>query len=203
MKKSLIFIIPIILALVSIGVASYYFSDDLRKQNLSDTKSTGEATIGGSFTLTDQDNHQVNDGQFRGKYMLVFFGFTNCPDICPVGLAVLTDVMEQLGDDAKKVQPIFISIDPERDTPERLKEFLANFDPSIIGLTGTPEQIKAVESAYKVYASKLENEDMPGGYNVDHSGFMYLMDKNAKYVKHFTYNAEATKMASDIKASID
>jgi protein SCO1/2 len=135
--------------------------------------------------------------------MLVFFGFTSCPSICPVGMATITHVMEELGDDASKVQPVFISVDPEQDTPARLKEFLANFHPSIIGLTGTTEQIKAVESAYKVYAAKSESKDMPSGYNVDHSGFIYLMDKNGEYLRHCSYDEKPDKLTSDIKEAIN
>lgn len=164
--------------------------------------STGKAAIGGSFTLTDQNGNQVSDSQFRGRHMLVFFGFTSCPSICPVGMATLTQVMEQLGDDGENVQPIFITVDPETDTPARMKEYLANFHPSIIGLTGTPEQIKAVESAYKVYASKTEDKSMPTGYNVDHSGFIYLMDKNGEYLRHCSYDENPEKLASDIKEAI-
>lgn len=165
--------------------------------------STGKADIGGSFTLTDQNGKQVSDSQFRGKYMLVFFGFTSCPSICPVGMATITQAMEKLGDNANKVQPIFITVDPETDTPARMKEFLANFYPSVIGLTGTPEQIKAVESAYKVYAAKSVNKDMPGGYNVDHSGFIYMMDKNGEYLQHCSYDEKPEKLASDINEAIN
>ena len=161
--------------------------------------SSGKAAIGGSFTLTDQNGNQVSDRQFRGKTMLVFFGFTSCPSICPVGLATLTQVMEQLGNDGKRVQPVFITVDPETDTPARMKEFLTNFHPAILGLTGTPEQINAVQSAYKVYATKVESKDMPGGYNVDHSGFIYLLDKQGEYSAHFQYQDAAPDIANAIR----
>lgn len=194
-------IIVLILVAAVFGAGFYFF---LPVAHLPEELSTGEAQIGGSFTLTDQNGKQVSDRQFRGKYMLVFFGFTSCPSICPVGMATITQVMEKLevDGDASKVQPIFISVDPETDTPAKVKEYLSNFHSSIIGLTGTPEQIKAVESAYKVYAAKSANKDMPGGYNVDHSGFIYLMDKNGEYLRHCSYDEKPEKLASDIEEAI-
>ena len=200
MKSASIVIALIVLAL---GVGLFIAEKQGRLSFASNETSTGKADIGGGFTLTDQNGNQVSDSQFRGKYMLVFFGFTSCPSICPVGMATLTQVMEQLGDDASKVQPVFITVDPETDTPARMKEFLANFHPSIVGLTGTPEQIKAVESAYKVYAAKSKDKNMPGGYNVDHSGFIYLMDKNGEYLRHCAYDETSAKLTSDIKEAIE
>lgn len=166
--------------------------------------STGKADIGGKFTLTDQDGHQVSDSEFRGKYMLVFFGFTSCPSICPVGMATLTQVMEKLekDGDADKIQPIFITVDPETDTPKKMKEYLANFHSSIIGLTGTQAQLDAVQKEYKVYASKVKDKSMPSGYNVDHTGFIYLMDKNGEYLRHCAYNETPAKLASDIEEAL-
>jgi protein SCO1 len=199
MRNTLLFFV---LVAIAIGGGLYFFSPEFKAQRLPQDTSTGEAQIGGAFTLTDQNGKQVSDSQFRGKHMLVFFGFTSCPSICPVGLATLTQVMEQLGDDASKLQPVFITVDPETDTPKRMKEFLTNFHPSIVGLTGTLEQIKAVESDYKVYAAKSEDKNMPGGYNVDHSGFVYLMGKDGKYLEHFTYDAEPKKLVNDIKEAI-
>lgn len=200
MIKSVVIVIALIAA--ALGAGLYFFSPEFQAQRLPQERSTGKADIGGSFTLTDQNNQQVSDSQFRGKYMLVFFGFTSCPSICPVGLATLTQTMEQLGDKGKAVAPIFITVDPETDTPARMKEFLTNFHPSIAGLTGTPEQIKAVESAYKVYAAKSKDENMPGGYNVDHSGFIYLMDKNGEYLSHYTYDQAAEAIVKDVRRVI-
>lgn len=192
----------IIIALIAMALgAGLYFSGQVKRDNAPEA-SQGKADIGGSFTLTDQNNQQVSDSQFRGKYMLVFFGFTSCPSICPVGMATLTQAMEQLGGDASKVQPIFISVDPEQDTPQRVKEFIENFHPSIVGLTGTPEQIKAVESAYKVYAAKSEDKNMPGGYNVDHSGFIYLMDKQGEYLAHFNYQDSAADIVKTVRQAL-
>ncbi len=200
MKNALIFIL---LVTVAIGAGIYFFSPEFNAQRLSRDTYTGEAQIGGGFTLTDQNGKPRSDAEFRGKYMLVFFGFTNCPSICPPGMMNMTQAMESLGEANKNIVPIFITVDPERDTPERMKEFLSNFYPSFIGLTGKPEDAKAVESAYKVYSSKVEAKDQPDGYMMDHSGFIYLMDRNGKYLTHFTYDAEPKKLVSGIKEAIN
>lgn len=189
----------IVIILLSLGAGLIIAK---KPERMSQETSTGEAAIGGGFTLTDQNGNRMSDTNFRGKYMLVFFGFTSCPSICPVGMATLTQVMEQLGEDADKVQPIFITVDPETDTPAQMKKYLANFHPSIIGLTGTPQEIEAAQSAYKVYAARSADKNMPGGYNVDHSGYVYLMDKDGKYLEHFTYDAEPKKLINDIKEAI-
>lgn len=195
-------LIVIVLVAAALSAGLYFFSPEFNRSRLPEERSSGEVAIGGSFTLTDQNGNRVSDTQFRGKYMLVFFGFTSCPSICPVGMATLTQAMEQLGDNASKLQPIFITVDPETDTPAQMKKYLANFHPSIIGLTGTLEEIEAAQSAYKVYASKLADKDMTGGYNVDHSGYVYLMGKDGKYLQHFTYDAEPKKLVKDIREAM-
>lgn len=149
----------------------------------------GVALIGGDFTLVNQDGIVVTDKDFYGRVMLVFFGFTHCPDVCPVTSATFAKALELLGDRAGLVAPIFISVDPQRDTPEVLKEYLANIDARIIGLTGTQEQIKQVAATYKAYFSKSKTVD--GNENVDHSGFIYVMDKKGVYVQHFSYDTKA------------
>lgn len=193
------------------------------------TPGQNEALIGGAFTLTSQDGKVVKDTDFSGRIMLVFFGFTHCPDICPVSMATLSQVMQSLGTSANQVTPVFITVDPTRDTPEALKEYLANFDSRIVGLTGTDEQIAQAASAYKAYyaqalsdgdgrqekdyqpehhahgASGELQEDAPeetslsGDYNVDHSGFIYMMGKDGKYLRHFAYNASADDIMAALK----
>jgi cytochrome oxidase Cu insertion factor (SCO1/SenC/PrrC family) len=148
------------------------------------------------FTLTDVNNKKVSDASFRGKQMLVYFGFTNCPMICPTDMKYISDVLEKLGDKKSQIATIFITVDPERDTPEQIKTFLSNFDSSIIGLTGTVEEIKKVQDSYKVYSAKTE-EKITNGYNVDHSAFIYLMDEQGKYKAHFNGK---TKIEEIIKA---
>jgi protein SCO1/2 len=153
------------------------------------TKVATSTAIGGDFTLTDQNGKPVKDADFRGKLMLVFFGFTHCPEICPTTVSTLSKVMTALGDKADKMAPVFISVDPKRDTPKVMKEYLANFDKRIVALTGTPQEVKKAADAYKIYFSI--NKDSKTGeedYQVDHSTIVYMMDKNGQYVRHFSYN---------------
>ncbi|MFO0389134.1 MAG: SCO family protein [Alphaproteobacteria bacterium] len=181
---------------------------------------TGEARIGGAFTLTDQIGRVRTDMDFRGKVMVVFFGFTHCPDICPVTIATLSSLMELLGDKAAQVAPIFITVDPKRDTSEVMKTYLQNFDSRIIGLTGSNKSIKNTVDAYKAYYStrfKKEEEndteptvekahpdahaghDAGDNYLMDHSGYIYVMDKEGRYVKHFPYNVSEQELADELK----
>lgn len=138
----------------------------------------GDATtqgVGGAFSLIDQNGHPVTEKSWPGKYLLVFFGFTNCPDVCPVTLDKLTAVLHQLGDDdADKVQTLFITVDPARDKPNVLKDYVGHFHKSILGLTGSEDQVKAAEQAYKVFTAR---HDSPNGhdYSFDHSTFVYFM----------------------------
>ncbi|MDX1974628.1 MAG: SCO family protein [Rickettsiales bacterium] len=164
-------------------------------------RSVGEAAIGGPFVLTNQDGQTVREEDFRGKLMLVFFGFTHCPDVCPTSAASLSQVMKQLGDKATQVAPIFISVDPKRDTPAVVKSYFANFDPRIVALTGDDEAVKQAASAYKVYYAAVA---MDGGndYMVNHSSFIYLMDKKGKYLQHFAYDAPADDITKAVKTRL-
>lgn len=131
--------------------------------------------IGGPYTLTDQDGSARTEQDFKGDYKLIYFGFTYCPAICPTELAKISAVMNQLPEEtAEKIQPLFITIDPERDTVEVMKDYISLFHPKLIGLTGTPEQIEAVKDAYRVYAKKVQDETM-NDYTMDHSSFIYFM----------------------------
>lgn len=147
---------------------------------------SGTALIGGPFALTDQHGKKVTDADFRGRHMLVFFGFTNCPDICPAGLQLIAAALDKLGDKAANVTPIFVSVDPERDTPEKLATYVKNFDDRIVGLTGTPEEVAAVAKAYRVFYEKTPNEKTPSNYGMNHTSIIYLMGPDGAYVAHFT-----------------
>ncbi len=157
-----------------------------------------EAKIGGTFILQDQNGQTKTEKDLLGKYNIVFFGFTNCPDMCPTGLTVISQVMTALGNKASNIIPIFITVDPNNDRPEVLKRYLNNFYRNIIGLTGDEAHIKQVQDAYKVFATKVEQPSVPNGYTMDHSAFIYLMDKNGKYVNHFSYNDSVEKITSVI-----
>lgn len=170
------------------------------KENASDLppdSSSGKAQVGGAFTLIDSDGKTRSDTEFRGKNMLVFFGFTHCPHICPTTMGTITSTMNLLGDKAALIAPIFITIDVKNDTPARLKEYFANFDSRIVALTGNDEQIKAVASAYKTYYAQQE------GGMMDHSSLLYLMNTQGEYVAHFAYDiapdALAKKLLENIK----
>lgn len=155
---------------------------------------SGKALVGGPFNLTNENGEHVTDKDFRGRHMLVFFGFTHCPDICPASLQLISAAMENLGDKADRITPIFVSVDPERDTPEKLHEYIKNFDPRLVGLTGTPEEIAEVTKAYKVYFKKVPNEAAPDDYGMDHTGIIYLMDPRGQYVAHFTPTTTVEQM---------
>ena len=156
----------------------------------------GAALIGGPFHLTDQNGKARTEADFRGQYLLVFFGYTNCPDVCPTTLQVLTDAMAKLGPAAGKVTPIFITVDPERDTVAALKDYAANFDPRLVALTGSPAEIAAVAKEYRVYYAK--SGEGPN-YGMDHTGLVYLMGPDGAFVTHFTPQATADDIATDLR----
>jgi protein SCO1/2 len=160
---------------------------------------SGKALIGGPFTLTDSMGKRVTEQSFRGKYMLFFFGYTSCPDICPAGLQLMAGALEKLGPKAERITPVFISVDPERDTPEKLAGYVKNFDPRLVGLTGTPEEIAAVTKAYKVYYTKTPNKEHPDDYTMDHTSIIYVMDPNGEFVTHFTPATSVDEMAAKLR----
>jgi protein SCO1/2 len=164
-----------------------------------ESRGFGEASIGGPFTLTDQDGRKRSDAEFRGRLMLVNFGYTNCPDICPLGLALMADAVERLGKQADDVQPIFITVDPARDTAAVLKDYAAHFSKGITGLTGTPEEIAAAAKAYRVYYKVHGDPATNPNYPVDHSGFIYLMGRDGKFITHFTHDTPPERMADAIR----
>lgn len=163
------------------------------------TTSGGAASVGGPFALVDQNGQAVTDQTFRGKWMLVFFGFTHCPDICPTALNDMTVALEALGPAGDKVQPVFITVDPERDTVEAMAEYVGNFDPRIVGLTGTPEQIAQAAKAYRVYYKKVPQGD---GYTMDHTGILYVMDPEGRFVTHFSPTTSPADMAERLRKLI-
>lgn len=150
--------------------------------------SGGEALIGGAYTLVDGKGATVTNKDFAGKYTLVYFGFTHCPDICPTGLLLIENAINQLGRAGDRIVPLFISLDPERDTPKVVGNYVQHFGKRFVGLTGTPEQIKHVAEQYKVYYRKVEDKDAANGYMVDHSAYMYLMGPDGKYLTHFPHH---------------
>ncbi|SHK09810.1 protein SCO1/2 [Roseomonas rosea] len=157
--------------------------------------------IGGPFTLVDGNGRRVTEADLRGKLALVFFGFTHCPDVCPTELQAIGQTMDMLGPQAEGVRPVFITVDPERDTPERMKDYVALFHPSITGLTGTPEQVAAAARAWRVYYNKVTP---PGAseYLMDHSSFTYLMGRDGSLRSLFRPGVTPEEMATTIRANL-
>ncbi len=159
---------------------------------------SGKALIGGPFSLTDHTGKPVTQDDFKGKLMLVFFGYTYCPDICPAELQVMSAALDALGADAEKVTPVFITVDPARDTVEQMASYVASFHPRLVGLTGSEEAVKQAAKAYRVYYAKAGDANSPD-YLVDHSAFVYLMGRDGNYLTHFSYGTSAEKMAAGIR----
>ena len=151
--------------------------------------------IGGPFALVDQNGKTVTSDNLKGKPTLIYFGYAFCPDVCPTSLLLMETAVEKLGPEAaKKVNLVFITVDPERDTPKLMKGYVENFGPTFIGLTGTTEQIAQVARAYRVYFQRVPGKD-GGPYLMDHSSIVYLLDRNGRFVTHFTHEAKAETIA--------
>ena len=166
-----------------------------------ETVSVGRALIGGPFELTTQDGKRVTDKDFRGRLMLVYFGFTYCPDICPAGLQTVTAALDELGGKADRVAPLFITVDPERDTPEQLKLYVSSFHKNLIGLTGSADDIAKAAKAYRVYYRKVEDESL-SSYTMDHSSFLYLMGPDGEFITHFPHTVQPDKLAARLAEEI-
>lgn len=159
-------------------------------------------TIGGPFTLLDQTGKAVTEKDYFGKYVIVFFGFTHCPDICPTGLQTVVDAKDALGPLGEKIQPVFITLDPERDTPPVMAEYVDMFASNIIGLTGSMEQIQAVASSYKVSFRKEPTED-GADYEIDHSAPIYLMGPDGAFITLYGSDITGEDLATDLKARLE
>lgn len=201
MKRFIRLYFSIIIGIL-LGIAVAY--TQVRGPSSNNETGVAGAAIGGSFAgLTDQTGAVVDDARFAGKAQLVFFGFTHCPSICPTELQKMTLVMKDLkAKQRDQIAPIFISVDPERDTPQVLKDYLAMFDPAITGLTGTPEQIAKIKSDWKVYSAKVETEEMTE-YTVDHSAYTYFRGADGGLIALFSGTDGADVMARGVKDHLD
>jgi protein SCO1/2 len=155
------------------------------------------STVGGPFKLIDQNSKPIADSDMKGHPFLVFFGFTHCPDVCPTTLFDVSEVLRALGSDAKDVRALFITVDPERDTPAVLKDYLSSFDPRIVGVTGDEAAIASAEKAYRVYAKKVPLDG--GGYTMDHTAIVYLMNRDGRFVAPFNLKRRPEEAAADLK----
>jgi protein SCO1/2 len=158
---------------------------------------TAPAAIGGPFQLTDQAGQTVTEQHLKGKPTLIFFGFTHCPDVCPTSLFEISEVLKAMGKDADRVNALFVSVDPERDTAAAMKDYLSSFDPHLKGLTGNPEAVAKVLSAYRVYSKKVPLKD--GDYTMDHTALVYLMDRDGRFVSPFNLKRTPAEAATDLK----
>ena len=160
-------------------------------------QTTGAAKVGGPFALIDQNGQPRTDKDFRGRLMLVYFGYTNCPDVCPTTLAEMGDALGQLGGGGKRIAPIFVTVDPARDTPRVLKTYVKSFGENFVGLTGNPKAVANVASEYRVYFRK---QDLPtGGYAMDHSSTIYLMGPDGKFLDHYDESIGPDGLAKELR----
>jgi protein SCO1/2 len=155
------------------------------------------STVGGPFKLIDQNGLTVTEQDVKGKPFLVFFGFTHCPDVCPTALFDMSEVFRKLGPDAERANAIFITVDPERDTPDVMKNYLSSFDPHLRGLTGDVAAIEGAVKAYRAYYKKVPNPD--GSYTMDHTALVYLMDKEGRFVAPFNLKRRPEDSAADLR----
>jgi protein SCO1/2 len=158
----------------------------------------GGPTVGGPFTLIDGDGHTVTDRDFRGKYLLVYFGYTYCPDVCPTTLNAVADALDRLGKKAEGVEPVFITVDPRRDTPPVMKQYTASFSPRLLGLTGTAAEIAAVAKAYHVYYAEHRTGPGPNDYSMDHSSILYLMGPDGRFIAPIRTDETGAEIAGDL-----
>ncbi len=165
---------------------------------------TGQADVGGPFKLIDQTGKTVTDADYRGRYMLIYFGYSFCPDVCPTTLAVMAQALDRLGGDARRVTPVFITIDPERDSPAVLADYMKAFGPSFVGLTGSVDAIKDVEKKYRVYAVKkpLDPAKPKAGYGMDHSSVLYLMGPNGKLISFYDEAISPDQLTKELRQKI-
>jgi protein SCO1/2 len=197
MNRSLA-LIPYMLLTAFIAAGALWYLGDLRAHNGVESVSTGETvTLGGPFSLTDQSGMLRTERDFKGKYTLVFFGYTYCPDVCPATLAIMAAALDKMGSRSDRIVPIFVTVDPKRDTPDKIKSYLASFGSRFVGLTGSPEDIASIAKEYRVYYREHPAEN-GSDYTVDHSGVVYLMDPNGKFIANYSLDTSPDALAADL-----
>lgn len=188
-KKSSIWAVIAILVVIGVAVGA----------RLMVWSGDGQATVGGPFAMADHNGRPVTEKTFAGRWMLIYFGYTYCPDVCPTALGVMSVALDGLSPaERAKLAPIFITVDPDRDRPEVLKDYVTAFAPDMIGLVGNAEQTDAAKKAFKVYAEKAKGGDQEN-YTVDHSSILYLMGPDGKFVQHFPHGTTAPDLLAGLK----
>lgn len=196
-------LLTLAVVLVTAGAISFYAIPRLSPV-ADDTASGGRALIGGPFTLTNHKGETVTEASFAGRHMLIYFGYSYCPDICPMSLQTMTAAYDLLSPEQQaEIEPIFITVDPERDTVDAMAEYVALFDPELIGLTGSPDQTDKAAKAYRVYHAKVEDDESAADYLVDHSSFYYFMGPDGQYLRHFGHDTTEEEMAKGIEELIE
>ena len=190
MRRSFLPILVFVAGLVALSAAAVVVLAPQGRQ------AARTSSVGGPFTLVNQDGRIVTERDFSGAPHLVFFGFTRCPDICPTKLFELSEVLRATGEKGRRLRALFITVDPERDTPEALKSYVASFDDRIVGLTGDPEAVQAAVRAYRAFARKVPLKD--GDYTMEHTALVYLMDKDGGFVGSFNLNRPPAEAAQDL-----
>lgn len=182
-------IVGLLVAVMLLAAGGYLFLSGSQPAGLS---------VGGPFSLIDGDRKPVTDQTWHGKYLLVYFGYTFCPDVCPTTLSNVADALDRLGPKADRLQPLFITVDPKRDTPAVVKQYAAAFGSRIVGLTGTPEQIAAAAKAYRVYYAEHRTGPGPDDYSMDHSSVLYLMGPDGRFVAPVRADQTGAEMAASL-----
>src|SRR5579871_4136863 len=187
-------------ALLALGISSAKAGeppDRFTAEEMMEDLMYGRGTVGGPFTLTDQTGKKRSDSDFRGKLMIVYFGYTFCPDVCPADLMAITQALDALGGAAENIQPIFITIDPERDS-KALADYVRAFHKSLIGLTGSPEDIRKVANSYKAFYARVPG-GRDGDYAIDHTGVIYLMGRDGEYLGFMPPQTDAGKLTEILR----
>ena len=196
MIRTPIALVPYALMATAVAAGLLWREGDMTAR-LGASVATGTAQIGGPFALTDQDGRTRTEADFRGRFMLVYFGYSYCPDVCPTTLAMASDALSKLGAKAPRVVPVFITVDPARDKPAVLKTYLASFGKDFVGLTGDAKKIESVTQEYHVYSVK---RPLPGGaYAMDHSSVLYLMGPDGRFVTYYEDVIGPDGLAKDLE----
>ena len=204
------FILALVFIMSVVGVITYYTKQQAIKNatpvtngvaSVTNLPSTGSPQLGGHFTLIDQNGKKRNEESFNGKFQLIYFGYTFCPDICPAALSTMTQALKMIGDKAENVTPIFITVDPTRDTVAQLASYAKNFHPNLVALSGSEQQVKEAKQAFKVYSAKVDDKSSTD-YLIDHSSIIYLMDRQGQFIAHFNHETAPTVIADALKKLI-
>lgn len=208
LKLRLLLISLLGLALVAAGLGTWLWTQPPGSSEIvsSETRTSGKALIGGPFTLTDHQGERRSEADFEGRYMLIFFGYTYCPDICPTTLTTVSQGLDILAESeagkAAAVTPVFVSIDPARDTPAALADYMSHFHPAMVALTGSEEEVAVAAKAYRIFYQKVVQEDA-SDYLMDHSSIVYLMGPDGSYLSHFTHASTAEEIAEGLAKLVD